>query len=118
MKSITKYPSEDDEQIAFVNWFRMKYKDYIIFAIPNGGNRNILEAAKLKRTGTLKGVPDLCIIMDNGRTIWVEMKRQKNGTLSSVQKEMHSKMNELGHDIIVAYGFRDAVKKIKVRYGI
>ena len=31
-----------------------------IFAIPNGGSRNIAEAANLKRMGVTAGVPDIC----------------------------------------------------------
>ncbi len=52
--------SEDDLQAACVKWFRVAYSDYLhLFAIPNGGKRNVIEAAHLKRTGVLAGVSDL-----------------------------------------------------------
>lgn len=55
------HPSEHDEQSALVEWFRLKYPDVIMFAIPNGGLRNKVTAAKLKAEGVLPGVPDLFI---------------------------------------------------------
>ena len=53
---------EDKLQEACVKWFRYQYPDVVIFAIPNGGSRNPIEAAKLKRTGTLAGVADLFVM--------------------------------------------------------
>ena len=53
---------EDKLQEACVRWFRYQYPDVVIFAIPNGGSRNKIEAAKLKRTGTLSGVADLFVM--------------------------------------------------------
>ena len=56
---------EDQLQSACVKWFRYQYPGVVIFAIPNGGSRNAIEAAKLKRTGTLAGVADLFILRVN-----------------------------------------------------
>ena len=53
---------EDNLQKACVTWFRLQYPDVVIFAIPNGGSRNPIEAAKLKATGTLAGVADLFVM--------------------------------------------------------
>lgn len=46
-------PSEDKEQQVFIQWFRFQYKNVRIFAIPNGGERHIAVATKLKSTGVL-----------------------------------------------------------------
>ena len=100
------YPKEDSEQETFVNWFRMNYQKWIIFAIPNGGNRDKIEGAKLKKTGTLAGVPDLIVLMDS-KMLFIEMKK-RDGKLSKAQKELIPKINNLGFDVIVAYGFMDA----------
>ena len=59
------YPSESEEQIRFISEIRLNYKDCLIFAIPNGGSRNIIEASRLKKEGIVKGIPDLCLIMPN-----------------------------------------------------
>ena len=57
---------EDNLQAACVEWFRFQYPHLVIFSIPNGGRRNKIEAAKLKRTGVLAGVADLCILYSDG----------------------------------------------------
>jgi len=53
---------EDQLQAACIQWFRYQYPNIVIFAIPNGGSRNPVEAAKLKRTGTLAGVADMFVM--------------------------------------------------------
>ena len=62
--------SEETEQTIFVNWFRDNYPECIIFAIPNGGSRNLKEAVNLKKSGVLKGTPDLCILLLNKNYIY------------------------------------------------
>ena len=42
-------PSEHDEQAGFVQWFRAKWPRVMIFAIPNGGKRDIKTAKRLHR---------------------------------------------------------------------
>ena len=56
---------EDQLQSECVRWFRYQYPDIVIFAIPNGGKRNVIEASKLKATGVLPGVADLFVMHSN-----------------------------------------------------
>lgn len=109
---MVKYPSEDECQKALVSWFRLTYKDAIIFSVANGGYRDPREAKTLKQTGLLAGIPDLCILTNN-KMFFVEMKKQKGGTLSKVQKDMIPKIEHLGFKVIVGYGFRDAKEKVE-----
>ena len=37
-------------------------RDAFLFAVPNGGYRNKIEAANLKRQGVIAGVPDFILI--------------------------------------------------------
>ena len=104
---------EDEEQIAFINWFKSKYKDYLIFSIPNGGSRNKIEASKLKKTGLLSGIPDLIILMPNKEVLFLEMKRQKGGVLSLVQKVVINLIEKLGFTVLIGYGFLDARSKFE-----
>ena len=113
MSLIKKYPLEDDEQIAFVNWFKLKYKDYLIFSIPNGGSRNKIEASKLKKTGVTAGIPDLIILMPNKEILFIEMKRQKGWILSPVQKTIIKIIEKLGFKVLIGYGFLDAKSKFE-----
>jgi len=102
--------SEDQEQMLFVQWFRRQYPSIRIFAVPNGGHRHPAVAAKLKATGTVAGVPDLFI---PAWSAWVEMKREKGGKLSDVQKEWIAYLESIGHWVIVGHGFEDAREKIQ-----
>jgi len=105
--------SEHQEQKAFVKWFRATYKDYIIFAVPNGGSRNKFEAKRLKEEGLVSGVCDLIILMPNAKTLFVEFKRKKGGTISKTQKEFMNKLEIMNFDYFIAYGCVDGVDKFK-----
>lgn len=103
-------PTEDQEQAAFVAWFRATWPDVRIFAIPNGGKRSIKTANTLKATGVLPGVPDLFV---PGWGLWVEMKRAKRGKLLPEQKDMIAYLKTVcDHVVIVGHGFEDARNKV------
>lgn len=101
------------EQVEFVNWFNSveQFKDLIIFSIPNGGKRGIKTAIKLKKEGAKSGIADLQILLPNGKTVFIEMKKQKGGKLSPEQIDFINKSQSLGHTVIVANGCNEASKK-------
>ena len=102
-------PSEHSEQVGFINWFRVKYPNVLIFAIPNGEKRAITVAKRLKAEGVVRGIPDLFIPQ---WTLWVEMKRISGGRLSPEQKAMIQYLEGIGQKVIVAKGAGDASKQI------
>lgn len=104
-----KLPSEHAEQVTLINWFRKAFPGVRIFAIPNGGFRDQNTAKKLKAEGSCPGVPDLQIPEWH---LWVEMKRQKGGTLSAHQKEWIEYLEGIGQRVIVGRGFEDAKRQI------
>jgi hypothetical protein len=108
-----RIPTEHEEQREFVRWFRQAHNGVRIFAIPNGGSRSIATAGRLKAEGVSPGVPDLFIPEWD---IWIEMKRTKGGSLSTVQKDWIKYLEELGHTCIVAKGAEDAKAQIQVRF--
>lgn len=69
----------------------------LIFSIPNGGSRNIIEAKTLKLTGVLPGVSDLIIIKPNGQLIFIELKTE-TGRQSDSQKEFEQRVKLLGYE--------------------
>ena len=106
-----RIPSEHFEQRELVSWFRRKYEPCRIFAIPNGGLRSRMTAAKLKVEGVSAGVPDLFVPK---HLLWVEMKRIKGGSLSKEQKDWRDYLiNECGHTWMVCFGAEDAKKQIE-----
>ena len=104
-----KTSSEHSEQTGFVNWFRYKYPNIIIFAIPNGGFRSIRTAKLLKEEGVVPGIPDLFI---PSLKIFVEMKRVKGGVVSPEQKKMMEYLTRVGYTCMICYGANDASRQL------
>jgi len=74
-------------------------------------------AARMKKQGMLKGIPDICLPVARGgyHGLYIEMKR-KDGTLrdlSPEQRDCLAFLREQGYQALVAFGWRDAVKVIE-----
>jgi hypothetical protein len=104
-----RIPTEHEEQREVVKWFRQTHRGVRIFAIPNGGQRSIAAAARLKVEGVSAGVPDLFI---PAWRLWVEMKRVKGGVLSAEQKDWIKYLEEVGYCAKVCKGAEDAKEQI------
>lgn len=66
-------------------WNEFPQSRRCLFAVPNGGKRDIREAVKFKATGVVKGTLDLFLIW-RGTTFVFELKTEK-GILSEDQKK-------------------------------
>jgi hypothetical protein len=101
---------ESTEQIILVNRVRQLYPDVLIFAIPNGGQRSITEAVRLKAEGVLAGVPDLFLARagENSHGLFIEMKRVKGGKVSAKQQSVMETLKHEGYAVLVAYGCDEA----------
>jgi len=90
---------ESEHQKALFEWVRLqqhKDKRYSkIFAIPNGGKRDIRTATRLKQEGVLSGVWDIFVPIRMGKMcgLWIEMKHGKNG-LTDNQKRFRNGLEE------------------------
>ncbi|MDR1199828.1 MAG: VRR-NUC domain-containing protein [Prevotellaceae bacterium] len=104
---------EHNIQVACVNWFRYQYPKHIIYAVPNGGQRNCIVAAKLKAEGVLAGIPDLHIPEphNNYHGLYVEMKTDRN-KLTKKQISMIEKLRNKGYKCEVCYSFDEFVNVI------
>lgn len=103
---------ESQIQAAIVAWVRLVAPSCLIFAVPNGGFRTKAEAAKLKWTGTLAGVPDLVIIDEHGLAYFLEIK-QVDGVLSQVQKDFRDMCRQRKWPWRVATSINDARDALK-----
>lgn len=105
---------EHQIQVACVNYFRLKFRDALIFAIPNGGARDIRVAQKLKAEGVLAGVPDLCVpIPKNGYNgLYIEMKAGKKGVVSDKQKDVMARLERSGYRCEVCRSLDDFIKVV------
>ena len=99
--------TEHEIQVNCVNYFRLRYPKGLIFAIPNGGQRNVIVAAKLKAEGVLAGVPDLCIpIAKKGYNgLYIELKNGKVGKVSDNQQTIMGKLQNEGYQCEVCRSF-------------
>lgn len=111
-ESAESIPSEHVEQRNFVQWFRQNYNPVRIFAIPNGGKRSKKVAMELKAEGVSAGVPDL-FIPEWG--LWIEMKRTKNSSTSTDQKDWLEYLSSIGYVARVCKGC-DAAKKAVIEF--
>lgn len=100
--------NESKLQQACVKWFRFAYPQLIIFSIPNGGSRNVIEAVRLKEEGLLAGVCDLFLPKPNriSAGLFIEMKTPGNKPTLS-QMDFMEKMLSLGYDCKVCYTFEE-----------
>lgn len=113
--------SEHMEQCAFIQWFRLQYPKHAnqLFAIPNGGLRNIKVAQKLKAEGVMAGVADLFFMEAQGgyHGLFIEMKKEKGGSQTASQKEFENIAIESGFLYVVSHGNMEAQRVIKKYIG-
>ncbi|WP_234733425.1 VRR-NUC domain-containing protein [Tellurirhabdus bombi] len=115
-----KAEPESGLQIACVHWFRTQYKplENLLFAIPNGGHRNKVVAAKLKMEGVLPGVPDLQLALPRGRFhgLFIEMKVKyatgKKNYSSPEQKKRVEELLEQGYQVVICYELNEFIVAI------
>lgn len=105
--------SESKLQQACVRWFKIQYPKETIFAIPNGGKRNALEAKIMKGEGVLAGVSDLFIMKPskNYSGFFIEMKIGK-GKLSEYQKEFLTIAKSKGYKTAICYSLEDFIQEV------
>lgn len=78
-----KRPTDEEHRIqcACVRWFFLQYPRLHgrLFAVPNGGRRDVTTAAKLKAEGVVAGVADLILLKSNRDygALLIEMKTLK-----------------------------------------
>lgn len=71
----------------------------LLFHVPNGGKRSKVEAAWLKSSGVISGIPDLLIIWA-GKVHAFEMKTEK-GQVSDAQAAVHKAWASQGVSVII-----------------
>lgn len=110
-----KVSLESHQQVLFVARVRTFLPEILIFAVPNGGNRNPREAANLKKEGVLAGVPDLVVAEPRGRFhgLYIEMKRADGkGATSKAQKDVMARLVERGYAVSVCHGQDEAWERL------
>jgi hypothetical protein len=105
---------EDAIQRAITQHYRQRAAAGVfMFAVPNGGYRRPVEAAILKATGTVAGVPDT-IWIKNGQAYALELKAE-GGKPTPKQVETIAAMQVAGAIAGVAVGLNDALRWLEER---
>ena len=117
-----KYRNEEAEmQSDFFNRIKLFFPhipDKLIFAVPNGGSRNKIEAANLKRQGVKSGVADVIVLIPNRGfySLCMEFK-SKSGEQSDEQKEFQRQAEKQGSKYVIVRSVGEAIEELKEYLG-
>lgn len=109
---------EGMEQEALFQWANMMSAKFpalkMLYHIPNGGTRNKLEAACLKRQGVKAGVPDIHLPVPAGKfhSLYIELKAGNNKPTKE-QIEWIENLRRQGNAAEVCVGWIQAAELIE-----
>ena len=112
-------PSEHDEQVALIAACESLYSRHpelrLLFAIPNGGQRNKATAGRLKAEGVRAGVPDMFLPVARGgyHGLFIELKRaDRSNHQTPLQRTWMELLATQGYRCVIAYGAGAALESI------
>ena len=101
---------EDDLQISCVRYFGLAFPKLAAFLhhSPNGGKRNVREAARFKKMGTKSGFADLFLMIPKNKFagMFIELKSPK-GKQTDNQKEFEANAKSAGYEYCVCRSFEE-----------
>lgn len=113
--------SESGEQVALFCWAALHVELYpelrLLFAIPNGGLRNKITAARMKAEGVKSGVPDTFLPVNRGKWhgLFIELKRHGKHHISAEQAQWMIDLRAQGFAACVCVGW-EAARDMLVSY--
>jgi len=110
---------ESRAQQALIQWWglthrQFKVPEHLLFAVPNGGLRDIRIGRLLKKEGARAGVPDLMLAVPNQRGkhgLFIEMKTAI-GRVSPEQTVMLNQLRDFGYEVHVCRSTEVAINII------
>ncbi len=115
---------EYQEQVGVIEWATLMSKQYpvleLLHHVPNGGDRNVIVAAKLKRAGTKRGIPDLMLPAPrrNYCGLYIEMKRVDGDKPDGDQARAILRIRDEGYLVVVCYGQWQAIAWLEWYIGL
>lgn len=91
---------EHDIQATCIEWFDLQYAGLLLYAIPNGGKRDKVTAAKMKAEGVRRGIPDLklAVTTQEYAGLYIETKTT-TGRPSDEQLIAHAYLRSQGYAV-------------------
>lgn len=112
-------PSEHQSQAAVISWWRLsctgyQLPEFALFAIPNGGARDVITGSRLKQEGVRAGILDLMLAVKRGNFggLFIEMKKLGNRP-SPAQKEVMDYLARAGYQRYVCWTSHAAIAAIR-----
>lgn len=113
-EQLAKSNTEHAHQVAVFAWAAImvnagRWELQLLFAIPNGGLRDKITAAKLKAEGVKPGVSDLFLPVPRGKWhgLFIEMKKPGEGPTPK-QVQFIADMKKMGYGACVCIGWEQA----------
>ena len=112
--------SESNQQEIVIKYLRLAYPEALYCASAGGMRTSYLQAIKMKRTGYVKGFPDLFIYEPRGGFfgLAIEMKKEKGGVASPEQKRWQDQLRNRGYASYICKGSEEAIKIIDEYFAI
>lgn len=113
-----KRPKDEEHRIqcACVRWFSLQYPSLHgrLFAVPNGGRRDAITAAKLKAEGVVAGVADLILLKRNRDygALLIEMKTLKGRQRDSQKAWQNIVCADSEYKYVVCRSFDDFQREV------
>lgn len=123
VKIIRSPKKEADHQANVIAWSQLHRDRFpelcLLHHIPNGGSRDLREAARLKTQGVRAGVPDLCLPVARGKYhgLYIEMKTE-TGRPTTEQKWWGEQLLAQGYMWGVCHGWESAVRALEWYLGL
>ncbi|MCR9254753.1 MAG: VRR-NUC domain-containing protein [Alphaproteobacteria bacterium] len=86
--------------------------EVIVTAVNPKGYRGKAAAGLAKALGQLAGIPDLTILLPDGRSVWIEVKAPEKYATPH-QRALHERMRAIGHKVEVCRSIDDVVKTLE-----
>ena len=106
---------EESLQAACVKWFDLQYPKLRLrlHHSPNGGKRNLIEAARFKAMGVRAGFPDLILLVPKGQCpfLGIELKASK-GRQSEAQKAYQEEFERMGAKYVVIRSVEEFIQVV------
>lgn len=113
MNPFDKYlKPEDVLQINVCKYVRYAYPFAVIHHSPNEGKRSKFERYLIGLLGVNPGFPDLIILDDDKRILFLELKAKKGNKVQSSQKWWNSTLLKFGFNSEICFGFDEAKEVI------
>ena len=112
-KKKSDIPLEKDEQKRLCKWLKENKIGHFATGLGVKLGLDVKYVASLKSQGHYSGIPDLVVLLGNGKMCFVELKRQKGGVVSEEQKKWIDYLNNNGYPAKVCKGCDEAIKFIE-----